>query len=510
MYETHWFYRKQGKRWIILFLVLFVNLLVILGIILALEPFWADINYYVGDFLGLKINVVAIIILILGFLIAYGGVLILLNLQRLYSADTINPHVGHRIAAFILIIFFNLVLAILLVIFGEEAIIVRALFENISIFIYLGIIIGLLVALHPILSYIHKIWKKSSSKGASQKIKALGILAIVVWGYGIGLSLPFLFVPVNVIKGDLPSKPKIIAHRGAAHLAPENTIEAGIVAVNFSADGWEIDVQLSIEGRPFLMHDDTLKRTTNVEDVFPGRENDPASSFTIAELKSLDAGSWFVDDDPYRAIAKGLITSTRAASYRNAKIPTLEEAVNFTRDNGLLLDVDFKGVPLTHPNHTQYFNICLGYLQAGGIDEKIWIATGNTAWLDITKIVAPNMTTALSMSSSDPLTVAEFLATGYDIINIHNGMPYDVIRAYVAANIPINTWTVDLSYRFSQLWCLGVTFVTTNVPQEFVTMVHPNWYLHTEIYLLFWIFVILLGFSFILTLKYDHSGKSHQ
>ena len=342
---------------------------------------------------------------------------------------------------------------------------------------------------------------------SSHKLKAGVLVACVVGGYSIGFSMPFLFPAVNVIGGDLPPKPLIIAHRGAAHIAPENTIIAGQVAANLSVDGWEIDVQVSRDGIPFLMHDDTLKRTTNVSDEFPGRENEHTSNFTWTELQRLDAGSWFADRDPYRVIAKGLITSAQVESYRGATIPSLEDAVNFTRDSGLLLDVDFKGVPSWHPNYTTYFNICLTYLLAGGIDDQIWIATGNTNWLQTTQLNAPNMTTALSISTSDPLTVAEFQATGFNMTNINHAMPYDVMRAYVAAGIEINMWTVDNIWRYSKLWCLGVTAVVTNDPQKFVGLVQPNWYLHTEIYTLFWIVIYLLGLSFVAVLKYESMAK---
>ena len=59
------------------------------------------------------------------------------------------------------------------------------------------------------------------------------------------------------------------------------------------ADFIEIDVQLSADGVPFVFHDDTPARTTDVKDVFPDRATDPITSFTWAELQRLDAGSYF-------------------------------------------------------------------------------------------------------------------------------------------------------------------------------------------------------------------------
>ena len=58
-------------------------------------------------------------------------------------------------------------------------------------------------------------------------------------------------------------KPLIIGHRGASGEAPENTISACSLAVQHNADGIEIDVQLSADGRAVVMHDATVDRTTN-------------------------------------------------------------------------------------------------------------------------------------------------------------------------------------------------------------------------------------------------------
>ncbi|GAE31574.1 glycerophosphodiester phosphodiesterase [Halalkalibacter hemicellulosilyticus] len=89
------------------------------------------------------------------------------------------------------------------------------------------------------------------------------------------------------------------AHRGASALAPENTIEAFEQAINMGADYIELDIQMSQDGHLVVIHDDTLDRTTNA--------SGDVSHYTLAQLKKLDAGSWF------------------DVSYEGAKIPTLED-----------------------------------------------------------------------------------------------------------------------------------------------------------------------------------------
>lgn len=121
----------------------------------------------------------------------------------------------------------------------------------------------------------------------------------------------------------------LVAHRGASAYAPEHTLEAYRLALAQGADFVEQDLQITKDGQLVCLHDLTLERTTDVEQVFPDRFREdvsedqtpgsrPArhwyvSDFTLAEIKSLDAGSWF---DP---------------KFKGAKIPTWQEAINLIR-----------------------------------------------------------------------------------------------------------------------------------------------------------------------------------
>jgi hypothetical protein len=105
--------------------------------------------------------------------------------------------------------------------------------------------------------------------------------------------IPVFWTPGNVYRGTLPEKPRLIAHRGASSLAPENTLASMQTAAGLGVYGLETDITVSADGMLFLMHDNTLARTTDVAQVFPGRENKLAETFTWGELSHLDAGSWF-------------------------------------------------------------------------------------------------------------------------------------------------------------------------------------------------------------------------
>ena len=116
--------------------------------------------------------------------------------------------------------------------------------------------------------------------------------------------------------------PLLIGHRGAAGTAPENTVAAFKDGRASGADFFEIDVQLSADGVPFLFHDDTPARTTNVEEVFPERAGDPITSFTWDELQQLDAGSYF------------------GAEFAGERIPHLDDAAKAaTMKTGVYIEI---------------------------------------------------------------------------------------------------------------------------------------------------------------------------
>jgi glycerophosphoryl diester phosphodiesterase len=113
-------------------------------------------------------------------------------------------------------------------------------------------------------------------------------------------------------------RPAIIAHRGASYFAPEETAPAYLLAREMGVDYLELDLQRTRDGVLVALHDDDLRRTTNIAEAFPGREMDTVDQFTFAELQSLDAGSWFNIRFPDRA----------RASFKHVKILRLEDIID--------------------------------------------------------------------------------------------------------------------------------------------------------------------------------------
>jgi glycerophosphoryl diester phosphodiesterase len=104
---------------------------------------------------------------------------------------------------------------------------------------------------------------------------------------------------------------EIIAHRGASGSAPENTLPAFELAVRH-AGCIEHDLQVTRDGALVCLHDRSLQRTTNIRDVFPGRRW-LVHDLTLAEIRTLDAGSWF------------------APAFTGTQIPTFDELLEWSR-----------------------------------------------------------------------------------------------------------------------------------------------------------------------------------
>ena len=138
-----------------------------------------------------------------------------------------------------------------------------------------------------------------------------------------------------------------IAHRGARSLAPENTLIAARKAYESGADMWEFDVQLTADRELVVIHDRTLTRTTNAEEVFPNRTNYRVNNFDLAEIKQLDAGSWFKSEDPFGEISRGNVSSVELQNFSGTKVPSLPEALNLTKDLDWKANIELK--PLEGP-----------------------------------------------------------------------------------------------------------------------------------------------------------------
>lgn len=145
-------------------------------------------------------------------------------------------------------------------------------------------------------------------------------LTLVASGFSRTIALGALIVLMTMPGEAQYSRKTLVAHRGASAYAPEHTLAAYRLAIEQGADFVEQDLAVTKDGVLICLHDASLERTTNVEELFPDRVSTQtiegrtrkawlANDFTLAEIKTLDAGSWF------------------DKKFAGEKIPTFDEAI---------------------------------------------------------------------------------------------------------------------------------------------------------------------------------------
>ena len=241
----------------------------------------------------------------------------------------------------------------------------------------------------------------------------------------------------------LPPYAQLIAHRGNSGPSPENTRLAIEQAFGLGVDMVEVDVHLSRDGVPVLVHYPTLEQTTN--------GNGRVHHHTLAELKQLDAGSW------------------KGSRFAGEPILTLTEALELARHR-VPLNLDLK-----IPKVVQAVITAVRYMEM--LDQVV--ITGCTRRC-VKKIRAqePNLMVLLNLSQSMNLLAQHgptllfrqvYLAQTRDAgavgINInHIYLNRKLVTAVHQAGLTVWTWTVDDERRFQELLDLDVDSISTNWP----------------------------------------------
>ncbi|MEO3825825.1 glycerophosphodiester phosphodiesterase family protein [Actinomadura sp. B10D3] len=239
-----------------------------------------------------------------------------------------------------------------------------------------------------------------------------------------------------------------VAHRGASAYAPENTLAAFRLAKVQNADMFELDVQETKDHKLVLMHDTTLGRTTNVESVYPGRAPYKVEDFTLAEIRRLDAGSWF------------------ARKYAGERVPTLGQALRAMRGQGLGLLLEIKS-PALYPGIEKRIAAELrrspSWLRYDRRERRLVVQSFDWASVRRFHAVLPKVPTGLL---GTPKTgELPKLASYADQINPRYG---DLTKSYVRSvhnnRMDVLTWTINDAATMKKAMGLGVDGIITNRP----------------------------------------------
>jgi glycerophosphoryl diester phosphodiesterase len=258
----------------------------------------------------------------------------------------------------------------------------------------------------------------------------------------------------------------VIAHRGARSLAPENTLVAARKAHAVGADLWETDVAVTADDRLVLMHDDSMMRTTDVADRFPDRVPAPFSTYTLAEIRSLDAGAWFERDDPFGQVAAGAVPRGELLAYVGEKVPTLQEAFELTLELDWFLNLELKAQP--RPKDTiDVVGAVLALADEVGIGpDHLLFSSARHAWLKALKQRRPEfeVQAILGLFPDDPI---DFGDPFFDTFNPRiTRVSMEQIEEQLARGTRLNPYTVNEPDEMERLTRMGITGLITDFPQR--------------------------------------------
>lgn len=179
---------------------------------------------------------------------------------------------------------------------------------------------------------------------------------------------------------------RVTAHRGGARLAPENTVSAVKSAIRSRADYAEIDVQQTEDGEIILLHDGSLERVTGIDRK--------AGEMSYAEIRALDAGSWFAED------------------FRGEKIPTLEEVMECCRGK-IRLNIEIKNNGCNEDIAGRVVRI----IEKQDFEEKCVVTSMNYECLERIRELNSDIITGYTMSVAygdiSGLDAADFFSVNY-------------------------------------------------------------------------------------------------
>ena len=240
-------------------------------------------------------------------------------------------------------------------------------------------------------------------------------------------------------------RPLNIAHRGASAAAPQNTLAAFRRALELGADGVELDVHLSADGVPVVMHNFNLEESTDGA----GHITDK----TLAELKELDAGSKF------------------APEFAGERIPTLAQVFE-TLEGKMLVNVELKDIS---PSGVGLEAPVVEVVRKYGMEKKVLFSSFNPFTLRRIRPHARDIPSGLLVAHDLPIQLRRaWLAplTPHEARHPDAEMTDErLVKWCHARKLRVNVWTVNEPVEMKRLIALGVDGIITDVPDVQSTLV---------------------------------------
>ena len=233
---------------------------------------------------------------------------------------------------------------------------------------------------------------------------------------------------------------KIWAHRGASAYAPENTIEAFGLALEQKADGVELDVQITKDGKLVVIHDETIDRVSG--------QHGFVKDYTLEELKKLNVNQTI-------------------PSYKSVQIPTLEEVYDLLKGTGLFINVEIKSSLIWYPDIEEK---TLRLTEQMGMSDCVIYSSFNHQSIRKLKELDPSVATGI-LYADVLCDVKEYSKkAGADALHpvyCHRFME-NVWKEYTESGLPIHVWTVNEKEDMEFFIKNQIDAIITNTPDKAV------------------------------------------
>ncbi|MGM7700892.1 glycerophosphodiester phosphodiesterase [Pseudalkalibacillus sp. Hm43] len=245
-----------------------------------------------------------------------------------------------------------------------------------------------------------------------------------------------------------------VAHRGASGHAPEHTLPSYALGEKMGGDYIEIDLQMTKDGHLIAMHDETLDRTTNGQGL--------VKDHTLAQIKELDAGSWF--NEKYPEYAK--------PEYEGLQVPTLDEVLKeFGPEAQYYIETKS---PEVYPGMEEKL---LETLEKHGLigeevpSDQVLIQSFSPASLQKLHNLNPDLSLVQLLWYTNPATITNAELETYKQYAMGLGMNHSQIdQTYVekvrSHGFEIHPYTVNEKEDMKKLIDWGVTGMFTNFPDR--------------------------------------------
>ncbi|KAM6317066.1 glycerophosphodiester phosphodiesterase domain-containing protein 5-like [Aegotheles albertisi] len=433
-----------------------------------------DFDWYTYGNLGFWFLWSLVLLTVAAILFIYITLLLVLAMCLLAEGQQLYLHWSHKVGTFLVLGFSITPLIIVSLFWGDQWKNVLLSFQITAPYLHIGAIAIMVLLSWPVALHAIRADKK--------------VVQVIIVGPYLALLLFLFLIPLGMYSpciremGTLGPKPALIGHRGVPMLAPENTEMSFQKTIEHGGDGLETDVTISYDGVPFLMHDSTLRRTTNIKEVYPNDTAQNAALFSWDTLQELNAGTWFLKDKPFSGM--GSLSRADQNQAMNQSIYKLSHFLRLAESQNKLVIFDLYRPPKNHPYRNSWIKRTLEViLNESGIRPHLVLWLENTM-RSFVQSVAPGF--QQTMGSKAP--VEELLLDNIVKLNLaYTEMSSEDIRRYAEANITTNFYVVNEPWLFSLAWCSGAHSVTTNAVHTLKNLSQPLFLMTPQQYNIMWI-----------------------